>query len=107
MPEVGWRWSIPSIVAIVAILAILAIVACGAAACDARLPDPDSPGARLYRDRCSGCHRLYAPSLMKPEMWRITVNRMQGEMARRGADPLSESETTSILSYLEQHSGGE
>ena len=28
------------------------------------LPDPDSPGARLYAARCGTCHRLYAPSLM-------------------------------------------
>jgi hypothetical protein len=43
---------------------------------------------------------------MKPEMWRLTVKRMQGEMARRGADPLSESDSAQILSYLESHSGG-
>lgn len=94
----GRRWLIS---------AIVTIVMCGVAACDARLPEPDSPGARLYRDRCSGCHRLYAPSLMKPEMWRITVKRMQGEMARRGVQPLSESETALLLSYLERHGGGE
>jgi hypothetical protein len=77
-----------------------------AAACDARLPEPDSPGARLYKERCSGCHRLYAPQLMKPEMWRLTVKRMQGEMARRGFAPLDENESALLLSYLERHGGG-
>jgi hypothetical protein len=77
----------------------------GVAACNASLPEPESPGARLYTERCSGCHRLYAPQTMKPEMWRITVKRMQGEMARRGVKPLDESETAVLLSYLEHHSG--
>ncbi len=71
--------------------------------CDARLPDPESPGARLYAQRCSGCHRLYAPSLMKGEMWTITLDRMQGEMARRGAQPLSKDEYAALTAYLRQH----
>ena len=40
----------------------------GFAGCEAALPDPDSAGARLYRVRCSGCHRLYHPGLLTPEM---------------------------------------
>ena len=75
------------------------------AACDASLPDPDSPGARLYASRCGGCHRLYAPGALKFEMWKITVSRMQGELARRGVPPLSDDERTRLLAYLEQHSG--
>lgn len=75
-------------------------------ACDARLPDPESPGARLYADRCRGCHRLYAPSLLTTAMWEITVQRMQGELARRGVPPLTREEETALLAYLSQHSTG-
>jgi hypothetical protein len=83
----------------------LAVLLCAAASgCDARLPDPESPGAKLYASRCNGCHRLYAPGLMKYEMWKITVKRMQGEMARRGAAPLSGDERELLLDYLEKHS---
>jgi hypothetical protein len=74
--------------------------------CDAKLPEPESPGAQLYAARCSsGCHRLYAPSLMKFPMWKNWVHRMQGEFARRGLPPLAPDEEALLLAYLERHSG--
>jgi len=74
--------------------------------CDARLPEPESPGAKLYAQRCSsGCHRLYAPSVMKFEMWKVTVERMQGELARRGVPVLTRDEERLLLDYLAHHSG--
>ncbi len=88
-----------------AVVAVL--VAAGlASGCDARLPDPESPGARLYAERCRGCHRLYAPGVMTSEMWKITVTRMQGELARRGLPTLSADEQTRLLDYLDHHSTG-
>ena len=87
-----------------AALGTLSALAC-LAACTPDLPEPDSQGARLYAERCSGCHRLYAPGTMKAEMWKITVRRMQGELARRGLRPLDAGETALLLSYLERHSG--
>jgi hypothetical protein len=78
------------------------LVAC--LGCNPRLPDADSPGARLYAERCGGCHRLYAPGLMTEEMWRITVKRMQGELVRRGLPPLDREEETVLLDYLRAHS---
>jgi Dihaem cytochrome c len=77
-----------------------------AAGCDAGLPDADSQGARLYAARCSGCHRLYAPRVLTGEMWKITVARMQGELARRGLAPLSADEQALLLEYLDQHGTG-
>ena len=77
-----------------------------ASGCDARLPDPDSPGARLYAARCAGCHRLYAPRAMTSAMWKVTVTRMQGELARRGAAPLSREDQAVLLEYLDRHSTG-
>jgi hypothetical protein len=72
--------------------------------CDARLPDPEAPAAVLYAQRCRGCHRLYAPSLLKAEMWKVVVDRMQGEMVRRGLPPLTAEEREIMMAYLEKHS---
>jgi hypothetical protein len=84
-------------------LGTLALVTAG---CDARLPDPDAPGARLYADRCGGCHRLYAPASLTAAMWEVTVRRMQGELVRRGVPPLTRDEQATLLAYLAQHSTG-
>jgi len=59
----------------------------------------------MYAARCSACHRLYMPGSMTAEMWRIQVERMQGEMVRRGLPPLTEAERASVLDYLQRHSG--
>lgn len=85
------------------IVLVLCSLACFA--CDASLPEPESPGAVLYAEHCRGCHRLYAPGVLKPEMWRLMVDRMQGEMVRRGAPPLTSEERRILLSYLERHGG--
>jgi hypothetical protein len=77
-----------------------------ASGCNASLPEPESPGARLYADRCGGCHRLYAPKLMTSEMWTITVTRMQGELGRRGLPMLSPDQKALLLDYLDRHSTG-
>lgn len=84
-------------------LGALALLSAG---CDARLPEPESPGARLYATRCGGCHRIYAPSSLTAAMWELTVRRMQGEIARRGAAPLTTDEQATLLAYLAQHSTG-
>lgn len=72
--------------------------------CDAALPEPESSAAQVYSQRCGGCHRLYAPGALKFEMWKLTLQRMQGEMARRGAKPLTPDETNLLLDYLQRHS---
>lgn len=81
-------------------LALFAVLWIG---CDARLPDPESPGAVLYKQRCNGCHRLYAPSLLKPAMWKVMLDRMQGELVRRGLPPLTPEERKIMMAYLEKH----
>ncbi|MGH7787818.1 MAG: hypothetical protein ACRERC_13170 [Candidatus Binatia bacterium] len=80
--------------------ALLALLAGG---CDAALPEPESAPALLYAQRCAGCHRLYAPGLMTGEMWKVTVARMQGELARRGLPPLDAAQQASLLDYLSRH----
>jgi cytochrome c5 len=84
--------------------ALLLAGALCAAACSAKLPEPESEGARLYASRCDSCHRVYAPGSMKYEMWKFQVERMQGEMVRRGLPPLTDRELAIVLDYLRRHS---
>jgi hypothetical protein len=76
----------------------------GSPGCGSPLPDPDSPGAHLYRNRCSGCHRLYAPGSMTAAMWGVQIERMQAEFVRRGVPALTPTETEVLLGYLGRHS---
>ena len=85
-----------------ALLFVLALV--GNSSCNASLPEPESPAAQLYRQRCAQCHRLYGPSLLTPEMWTFMINRMEQEMSRRGVPPLKAEEKQTILEYLQKHS---
>ena len=74
--------------------------------CGAKLPEPESEGAQLYAARCTGgCHRVFAPRSLKYEMWKVQVERMQGELVRRGLPPLTPYERTVVLDYLKRHSG--
>jgi hypothetical protein len=75
------------------------------AGCSAKLPEPESAGAKLYAARCNTCHRVFAPSSLKYAMWKIQVDRMQGEIVRRGMPPLTEDERAIVLDYLKRHSG--
>jgi len=76
----------------------------GTLGCNASLPEPESPAAQLYRQRCSACHRVYAPSLLTAEMWNVVVARMEQEIRRSGRPPLSADERQRILDYLQKHS---
>ena len=82
----------------------LALAAAVALGCQTELPEPASPGAMLYRTRCQGCHRLYHPGTMTAAMWRVQVDRMQGEFVRRGMAQLSRDEMELLLAYLDAHS---
>ena len=82
---------------------ILGLLCAGVTACETSLPEPDSVGAQLYRQRCSGCHRLYQPGLLTPEMWQFMLARMDTELVRLGRPPLSATERRTILDYLNTH----
>lgn len=82
------------------------IAACAAAflsGCTADIPEPTSAGAKLYAQRCAGCHALHMPGSMPIAMWKVQIKRMQGEMARRGVPPLSRDEERLLVDYLERH----
>lgn len=77
------------------------------AACQAELPEPQSPGARLYRAQCdTGCHRLFQPGSMTAAMWEIQVERKQREFRRTGRRPLTDAQVAVLLAYLSRHSFG-
>lgn len=82
---------------------ILGLLCAGVTACETSLPEPDSVGAQLYRQRCSGCHRLYQPGLLTPEMWQFMLARMDTEFVRLGRPSLSATERRTILDYLNTH----
>ncbi len=82
---------------------ILGLLCASLIACETTLPESDSEGARLYRQRCSGCHRLYHPGLLTPDMWRFMLARMDTEFLRLGRLPLSETERRTIFDYLNAH----
>ncbi|MGH7966334.1 MAG: hypothetical protein ACRERD_31665 [Candidatus Binatia bacterium] len=75
----------------------------GMCGCNASLPEPESPAAQAYQQRCSGCHRLYAPQVLTAEMWTAMVARMEQEFRRRGLPPLAAEERQTILDYLQKH----
>jgi len=80
-------------------------VALSVTACSPQLPEPESDGAKLYATRCNTCHRVFAPSSLKFEMWKVQVERMQGEIVRHGLAPLTPDERNVLLDYLKRHSG--
>lgn len=81
----------------------IATLVLGIAGCNASLPEPESPAAQVYQQRCSGCHRLYAPQVLTAEMWKVMVTRMEQEFQRRGLPPLQAEERQMILDYLQKH----
>ena len=85
----------------VLIAGALLVAGCGGGA----LPDPESRGAVVLRERCAGCHRLYLPGTLTVAMWRVQVERMQGEFARRGVPWLTAEEERALLEYLGAHAG--
>ena len=84
---------------------LLALAVLAGACGETPLPDPDAPGAVVYRDRCTGCHRLHAPSTMTAEMWKMQVTRMRDQFARRGLPWLAPGEERALLDYLGAHAG--
>lgn len=84
-------------------LGALAWAMCAALGCNAKLPEPESPAAKLYAGRCDGCHRVYAPGSLTFEMWKYQVERMQGEIVRHGLPPFTTEERDLVMDYLKRH----
>lgn len=61
----------------------------------ASVPLPQREGVVLYRKKCGGCHRLYAPAEISPAKWRVRLP----EMAKRAH--LTPDEIEVIRGYIE------
>jgi len=82
---------------------VVALSLVGLIGCTPDLPESESAAAKLYLERCGGCHRLYAPNVMTKATWKAMLQRMQGEMRRRGVPPLSADEMAMLQAYLDKH----
>jgi hypothetical protein len=68
------------------------------------LPEEGSADAKLYVERCGGCHPVYRPAVLKAKMWETMVARMEIEMSRRGL-VLAPTDRAAILAYLKRNAG--
>jgi len=74
----------------VALLAIASLLACSSAP-----SRPLSPEERLYRAKCTSCHRAYSPG--ERNDWPRVIDKMQAEKKTR----LTDEERAQILQFLQ------
>jgi mono/diheme cytochrome c family protein len=55
-----------------------------------------SDGERLYRAKCTSCHRVYEPAEQTPSQWAATLDKMQALKKVT----LTPEERAQILQYL-------
>ena len=82
-------------------------VGAGMAGCAPSLPEPESEGAQLYVQYCSGegCHGAIPPQTGGPGYWRNQYTRMLDLMREQGW-PLPDAEKDrKIRDYLQRHAG--
>jgi hypothetical protein len=81
------------------------VVLAAVAGCAPALPEPDAPGAVVLRERCNGCHRVFAPGTMTREMWAVQLERMHALFAQRGLRWLTPEEERALRAYLDRWAG--
>lgn len=75
----------------------------GCASSSYKIPDAESAGAKLFIERCSGCHATPHPKRHSADEWPHYVVLMEKRMVQRDKPPLSDSERKLIMEYLVQH----
>ncbi|MCC6543892.1 MAG: hypothetical protein IT392_05240 [Nitrospirae bacterium] len=69
------------------------------------VPEPDSPPALLYKEKCNICHPAYHPQTHTSLGWKKVIPRMEKNAEATGMGTLlSEEERSIILNYLVKHS---
>lgn len=63
---------------------------------------PPGRGREDFATVCSRCHALPDPRVHSREDWPAVFSRMQQNMQRMGSPPLTGSQTTDILLYLQE-----
>lgn len=66
------------------------------AACSSAPSRPMSSGERLYRSKCTSCHRVHEPHEYSPRQWAAIVDKMEAEKKVH----LSREDRAEILGYL-------
>lgn len=75
----------------------------GAATSAQALPEPDSVGAHLLNEKCSGCHAPPHPNTHTAMEWVGVVGRMQNYRVIRGHGAIAQPEEQRLLEYLQAH----
>lgn len=77
------------------------------AGCSRGLPEPESEGAQLYVQYCSGsgCHGPIPPQTGGPGYWRNQYDRMLGVMRDQGWPLPDQDQERKIRDYLERNAG--
>lgn len=76
----------------------------GAASVSAQaLPEPDSVGARLLNEKCSGCHAPPHPNTHTAMEWAGVIGRMQNYRIIRGHGAIEQPEQQRLLEYLQAY----
>lgn len=58
----------------------------------------------MFVARCTLCHQLPEPGMLKPAQWKIIIQTMQQRMQQKDVPQLNEEERQQILRYLQEHS---
>ena len=66
------------------------------------IPEPESPGAKLYLTKCTQCHGLPAPQRHTAEQWDHLLVMMQSFMDKRNL-AFPEDEKKQIRDYLHRN----
>lgn len=84
---------------------LLALFALAGAACGAKLPEADSPGARAYVRHCSadGCHDAIPPKQAGKGYWDAKLSTMVGLIEKSGRATPTPAELELIREYLHKH----
>jgi hypothetical protein len=82
------------------VLVLLFLVGCAG---PQSIPEPNSPGAKLYQNRCAQCHGLPGVTRHTPEQWDQLLVMMDDFMQKKNIE-FSDQEKKLIREYLHRNS---
>ena len=99
-----WRNTEPGTRAGIAVMLAVGLLM-GLAACGAKLPEPESEGAQLYVEYCSGqgCHGPIPPQTDSMGYWNNQYDRMIVLMRDKGWKLPNPEQDRKIRAYIEKH----
>jgi len=85
--------------ALLMILLSLFVISCAGTQ---TIPEPDSPGAKLFQERCTQCHGLPGTKRHTPEQWDHLLVMMESFMQEKSIE-FPDQEKKLIRDYLHRH----